>query len=271
MAALAFAVLGVVFLFRGFAATYTSAEAETGTISGKAAKVDDTAASAGKAVKFGSTGTVPSGVVKIMPLGSSTIDGGGSSSDAGFRPELYQVLTQQEGMNVDFVGSRQNGPTTNFDRDHEGHGGWKIGTGDGDKDLSREVVGWLNTYKPDIIIFYAGFNDIGDATGAETAARFDAIAAKIFNTLPKVRLIAGTTMVPFDYPSSHQNQIRQYNAGMEPVAAKYRSQGRFLQIVDINGVITKDDHSDSVHANDSGYHKMVPVWLAGIRATYPTF
>jgi|GEM_PF-5417231 len=210
---------------------------------------------------------VPTRQIKIMPLGSSTVEGNGSSNGSGFRYELYNKLVQEDKLNADFVGSMANGPASGYDRNHEGHAGWTIGS---NSSLSASVVGWLNTYKPDVILFYAGLNDIrGGATGAETAVRFDAIAGKIFATSPNVKLIAGTTMKTTDNPSQ-QEQIRQFNIRMEPIAEKYRSQGRYLRIVDIDAVITPADHYDTIHANDSGYRKMVPVWLSGIRAAYPS-
>lgn len=210
---------------------------------------------------------VPTRQIKIMPFGSSTIVGTGSSNGAGFRPELYAKLTQEDKLNVDFVGSQANGPTSNFDRNHEGHSGWTIGN---NSSLSASVQGWLNTYKPDVMLFYAGMNDLrGGASGAETASRFDAITAKIFATSPNIKLIAATTMKKTDEPSLNV-RVADYNSRMYPIAEKYRSQGKYLQIIDIDAVITPADHYDSIHANDAGYRKMVPVWLAGIRATYPT-
>jgi hypothetical protein len=210
----------------------------------------------------------PTATIKIMPLGSSSITGDGSSKGAGFRPELYTKLTQDERLKVDFVGSQTNGPTSGFDRDHEGHSGWYIGN---NESLSAGVTGWMNTYSPDIILFYAGMNDLrSGASGADTAARFDAIAGKIFAAKPEVRLIAATTMHPFD-DAALATKVRDYNTRMEPVAKKYRDAGRYLQVIDLDAVITASDHADSIHANDAGYSKMVPVWLSGIRATYPTF
>lgn len=210
---------------------------------------------------------VPTRPIKIMPFGSSTIVGTGSTNGAGFRPELYTKLVQEDKLNVDFVGSQANGPTSNFDRNHEGHSGWTIGN---NSSLSASVVGWLNTYSPDVMLFYAGMNDLrGGASGAETASRFDAIAAKIFGAKPNLKLIAATTMKKTDEPSLNV-QVTDYNSRMYTIAEKYRTQGKYLQIVDIDAVITPADHYDSLHANDSGYRKMVPVWLTGIRATYPT-
>jgi lysophospholipase L1-like esterase len=272
LCALVFAALGVTFLFRGFAATSNvTAEAETGVISGKANEVSDEAASAGKAVKFGSVGTVPSGVVKIMPFGSSTIVGK-PESEGGFRPKLYQLLTA-DGLNRDFVGSQSSGPSSLPDKNHEGHSGWTIGADN--EQLSKEVVGWLNTYNPDIMIFYAGTNDIiAGKSATETTVRLDNIANKIFTQSPNIRLIVGTIIIPQlsgRVDKTKQDYAREYNTSMETVAAKYRGQGKYMQVVNISGAVGPGDYLDDLHANASGNSKMADVWAAGIRATYPTF
>jgi lysophospholipase L1-like esterase len=214
-----------------------------------------------------SSNPTPTRQIKLMPLGSSSVEGTGSTNGSGFRYELYNTLVQTDKLNVDFVGSAANGPTSGYDRNHEGHSGWTIGN---NSSLSASVVGWITTYKPDVVIFYAGLNDLrGGASAADTASRFDAIAGKIFATKADIKLIAGTTMKKTDEPSLN-TKIVDFNSRMYPIAEKYRSQGKYLQIVDIDGAVTSADHYDSIHANDNGYHKMVPVWLSGIRATYPS-
>jgi len=211
--------------------------------------------------------SVPTRQIKIMPFGSSTVEGTGSSNGSGFRYELYNKLKSEDKLDVDFVGSAANGPSSGYDRNHEGHSGWTIGN---NSSLSASVVDWLNTYNPDVMLFYAGLNDLrGGASAADTASRFDAIAAKIFATKPTIKMIAGTTMKKTDEPALN-TKIVDFNARMKPIAERYRAQGKYLQIVDIDGVITNADHYDSIHANDAGYKKMVPVWLAGIRAAYPS-
>lgn len=208
-------------------------------------------------------------VIKIMPLGSSTVEGTGSSNGAGFRYPLYKALVGIDKRSVDFVGSKVNGPS-DYDRNHEGHSGWNIGT-TGATDLNTYVSGWMNTYKPDIVLFYAGTNDLGNgASAADTAARFDALSAKVFAASPNVKLIAATLMHPIDN-ATVATKARDFNSRMGPIAQKYRNQGRYMQIVDFDGIITNADHYDGLHANDSGYAKQAAALLTAIRATYPSF
>jgi lysophospholipase L1-like esterase len=252
------------------------AEAEVGIATGNLAKPTEAGASGGQAVKFGSF-TVPTKALKLMPFGSSTIVGGGDPAGAGFRQKLWDKLTQQDKLTVNFVGSVSSGPT-GFDRDHEGHGGWTIGTGSNSgTDLNAIVVNQLNTYKPDIMVFFAGTNDIitDKVDSATVTARLDAITAKIFTNSPDIRLIVGKIIIPQQSASittTMQANARQFNDSMESVAVKYRNQGRYMRIVDAGGVVNSPSlYADDLHTNPAGYTLMTEVWYKGIRDTYPTF
>ena len=63
-------------------------------------------------------------VNKIMPLGDSITRGiAGSTDDTGYRRSLYFALVGA-GFPVDFVGNHNDGIPDDFDKNHEGHGGW---------------------------------------------------------------------------------------------------------------------------------------------------
>ena len=63
-------------------------------------------------------------MIRIMPLGDSITWGTGSSDQTGYRRSLFLSLTGA-GYPVDFVGSRSNGIPNDFDKFHEGHGGFR--------------------------------------------------------------------------------------------------------------------------------------------------
>ncbi len=92
--------------------------------------------------------------VRIMPLGDSITEGVlGSSDDTGYRRALYLSLTAA-GHSVNFVGSLANGTPTDFDRDHEGHSGWRA------DQIRNNISSWLTTNPADIILLHIGTNDI---------------------------------------------------------------------------------------------------------------
>lgn len=207
--------------------------------------------------------------IKVMPIGSSTVQGEYSSNGAGFRYPLYKTMTTVDKKTVDFVGSQFNGPN-DYDRNHEGHSGWMIGS-NGPLDLNTYITNWMNTYKPDIVIFYAGTNDLGNnASAADTAARFDLISSKIFAAAPATKFIVGSLFHPIDN-SSVAAKARDFNARLKPIADKYRSQGRSMQIVDLDSIITNADHANGLHLNDNGYNKVAAAFLNAVRTTYTSF
>src|SRR2546421_8132061 len=75
--------------------------------------------------------------IKIMPLGDSITYGQGSSTRGGYRLPLWNEL-RTRGFPLEYVGSIQSGPTS-FDRENEGHPGWKI------NQIAAQVVHWLMT------------------------------------------------------------------------------------------------------------------------------
>ncbi|MCD4689947.1 hypothetical protein K8S17_00635, partial [bacterium] len=90
----------------------------------------------------------------IMPLGDSITDGAaGSTDNTGYRRPLFLQL-EAGGYDVDFVGSLIGGIPTDFDRDHEGHGGWHA------NQIRDNIYNWLVSTPADIVILHIGTNDV---------------------------------------------------------------------------------------------------------------
>ena len=75
--------------------------------------------------------------IVVMPLGDSLTDG--YNIPGGYRIDLVSRLDADD-LDVDFVGSLRNGPSSLRDRDHEGHSG-SAST----RSPSRWTAGWLDT------------------------------------------------------------------------------------------------------------------------------
>jgi hypothetical protein len=99
-------------------------------------------------------------VIKIMPLGDSITAG---DRYGGYRRLLYDLLTR-DGIRFEFVGSLKGGDIPNAH--HEGHSGWRI-----DQIESGIAGGWLDTYRPDLVLLHIGTNDIWQHKGANASAR----------------------------------------------------------------------------------------------------
>ena len=96
---------------------------------------------------------------KILPLGASRVEGARPEYES-YRYELWKQL-KENGWQFDFIGTQKDDASyplfesNNFDKDHEGRGGWTSG------DILEDINDWLNTTGPvDIaLISSPGGND----------------------------------------------------------------------------------------------------------------
>lgn len=97
---------------------------------------------------------------KILPLGASRVEGAKPLYES-YRYELWKDLIEN-GWNFDFIGTQSDDASyplfnsNNFDKDHEGRGGWTSGQ------ILNDLNDWLiETGAPDIVLFSSpGGNDI---------------------------------------------------------------------------------------------------------------
>lgn len=96
---------------------------------------------------------------KIMSLGASRVEGARPEYES-FRYELWKDLKEND-WNFDFIGTQSDDASypvfqsNNFDKDHEGRGGWTSG------EILNGLDDWLNqTGSPDIVLLSSpGGND----------------------------------------------------------------------------------------------------------------
>ena len=108
--------------------------------------------------------------IRIMPLGDSITQGSSSGvADEAFQVSFRKVLYDrlwEKGYVVDdeiFVGTQESGESvTDFDPDHEGHGGWtaeEIVKGRPVMDLDAgNLAIWLAERQPSIVLLHIGTN-----------------------------------------------------------------------------------------------------------------
>ena len=134
-------------------------------------------------------------LLRIMPLGDSITEGAGAASTAGYRGPLWTLLANA-GYNVDYVGSNTTNPdTTNgMDRDHEGHGGWRIDTTSGGNGIFEMLPTWFSSIEsPDIILLHIGTNDSGADT-LNTMTRTTALLDRLYAMQPSAHVVVSTIM-----------------------------------------------------------------------------
>lgn len=192
-----------------------------------------------------------------MPLGDSITKGvSGSSDSTGYRRTLYLSLTGA-GHSVNFVGSQANGHPTDFDRDHEGHGGYRA------DQIRDSISSWLTTNPADIILLHIGTNDISQgqsvsSTVSEVNQILDRIDAKSTSIVVFLARIINRN-------DSYSATTTTYNIQLQALANTRIANGDLITVVDMEAALNyPSDLADVVHPNDAGYAKMAQCWFTSL-------
>lgn len=200
--------------------------------------------------------------VKIMPLGDSNTRGKDSKM-TGYRDDLWNMF-KDEGYNVNFVGSLENGPSS-FDNDHEGHGGYTIKGSGGSGELLPKVTGWLKKAVPDVVLLMAGTNDFlkqKNTTAEQTKKELGELIDKIFSWSSDVELFVAS-LPPINSTNRPEaaNKNKEFNDLIPKLLAESRYKDKKLHFVDTRKKLTTKDLSDNVHLTSKGYNKLAQAWF----------
>jgi lysophospholipase L1-like esterase len=202
------------------------------------------------------TTTITPATIKVMPLGDSITDG--FTVAGGYRIKLWSLI-KSNGYAVDFVGSMSNGPAELGDKNHEGHSGWRI------DQIDTNINGWMDSYKPQIVLLHIGTNDIAqnyDLTNAPN--RVGALIDKICARLPAGGKLYVAKIIPLSTADWNQ-KINSFNLQVAAIVQTKANQGKPVYIVDMYSALTTADLADGVHPNMTGYNKMADVWFSAFR------
>jgi hypothetical protein len=210
----------------------------------------------------------PDRPVRYLPVGDSITEGYPGEL-GGYRTLLWQQLVQQDGDDIDFVGSQSSGPPELGDRDHEGHGGWCIAGSCGghpERAVAPKMQGWIRQYRPDIVSVHLGTNDLNKgADGVETARRMDHLLGSIYAADPDVQVILVKIVAGEQKPEQHAI----YAAALSTVASRYQTEGRRLTVVDMSRLLTMPTHFvDGIHPTQFGYDMMARALRPAVAAAY---
>jgi lysophospholipase L1-like esterase len=193
----------------------------------------------------------------IMPLGDSITWGTPAPRYGGYR-HLLGTLLAHDGYSVEFVGSGQSGLGAIPSPNNEGHPGWTI------RRLMKGIdsAGWLETYRPDIVLLHIGTNDLRPRVGGAAAApdNLSALLDDILRRLPRAHVIVAQ-IIPFRPGPDPDHQ--SYNAAIPGIVA---SKGARVSVVDMQNVLSPSDYADGLHPKAVGYDKMARAWEPAIRA-----
>ncbi len=211
------------------------------------------------------TSTPAAQPIRIMPLGDSITQG--DSEHNTYRRALWKSL-EAEGYRVEFVGSlrahhRGAPPLDDFDRDHEGHWGFRT-----DEVLDR-IRAWVIESEPDVLLIHLGSNDVFqgesiDTTVSELSEMIDAVReSRPRATFLLAQIIPTTT-------GGANASIRVLNARIPEVAASKSTPASRVIVVDqFTGFDATRQTYDGVHPNPDGEIHLSDRWLEALEEILP--
>ena len=199
----------------------------------------------------------PPGVLRVMPLGASSTEGTGSPATAGYRLPLWQRLTA-DGVRIDYVGSRSDGPPALPDRDHEGRPGWTAGR------MAGFAGDWVLAADPDVVLLHAGTNDLLDGASAPVvAARLDLLLTRVFAAAPQVHVVLAGVWAPLPGQAAAKTELARLTPG---VVAAHRARGHSVEFADTSRLFTGSRTVDGLHAGPAAYRSIARMWGDRIEA-----
>jgi len=192
---------------------------------------------------------------KILPLGASRVEGAKSEYES-YRYELWKDL-MENGWNFDFMGTQSDEASyplfnsSNFDKDHEGRGGWTSGQ------ILNGLNDWLTeTGTPDIVLFSSpGGNDILTNLDYNKAiANINAIIDMLQTNNPNVTIIV-EQLAPgrSDFMTTEfTNAFNQMKTDILMIASNQTTPESKVIAVDMFTGFNDSHLADNVHYNIAG-------------------
>jgi lysophospholipase L1-like esterase len=189
------------------------------------------------------------GAVRVMPLGASSTVGKGSPETAGYRGPLQELLAR-DGVDVDLVGSLNNGPGSVPDRDHEGRSGITL------EAMEPHVAGWVRKAGPDVILLHNGTNDLLQGAAAEEAAvRLEGVLSEIVAVSDAHVIVAGV------WGERGDERTREEFERLSAVTvARFWERGHSMRFVDATDLLRPDELADGLHPDTEGYQRIAEMW-----------
>ncbi|KAF8646664.1 hypothetical protein AX16_007162 [Volvariella volvacea WC 439] len=199
--------------------------------------------------------------VRIMPLGDSI-----TGSPGCWRATLYNNLRSSGFTNIDMVGSLPDpGCGVQYDGDNEGHGGY-LATNIANQ---NQLVGWLASTRPDIVMMHLGTNDVwNNVATSNIITAFSKLVDQMRASNPNMKILVAQ-IIPMNWFSCSDcnNRVIALNNAIVTWAPTKNATNSPITIVDqYTGFNAASDTIDGVHPNDSGNAKIAQKWLAPLQA-----
>jgi lysophospholipase L1-like esterase len=205
--------------------------------------------------------SVPSRIVKIMPIGDSITAG------PYYRLPLVRAMVEA-GCPVDFVGTF-NGvgdvlpdDAAQLDLDHQAVGGATSA------DIRSQFAGWIEDQQPDIALVYLGINDLyHDLTRDQTLENLEAIIGDLRERNNSVTVLVAQIMPGVAVGAA----VADLNAQIQLLADRLDTAASPVVAVDMaEGVDVETDLVDGVHPNEARDAEMAARWIDALRGELST-
>jgi lysophospholipase L1-like esterase len=253
-----------------------------GSLAGSGGAAGGGAAGGGAGMPAGSggmAGTGGAGPVRIMPLGD------GITASTCMRAFLWKKLTDNAYPAFDFVGSRTSADTctpTDYDKNHEGHSGYRVSDllsatsqhtdsgGDPYTGSSADLAAWFDGRPADIVLMLFGSNDFLSTTSsaADVQNAYSAILARLRSVNARVTLLVGLLppMSTAKCNTSCASRLSDLNGAMPGWAASASTADSRVVVVDLNSEFDVTNTTDGVKPNDTGAQFLADQWYAAMSA-----
>jgi len=224
--------------------------------------------------------SVTSAQVRILPLGDSITHGG--QGHASYRYRLWEML-RQAGRHFAFVGTQQgifggDPPVlawypqylTAFDRDHEGHWGWRT------DQIVAVAPSVAQASQPDVVLVHLGTNDIGQQGAAgvvNASAHLRTLIGQLRAERPDVTILLAQVIPigPGTSYSANAAQVAPLNAAIAAIAADSTRPASPVLLIDQHtgfdlGTMMQ---SDGLHPDTLGESRMAGVWRDALLPLLP--
>ena len=204
--------------------------------------------------------TINTKKINIMPLGDSITQGIHiDSKNTSYRRDLYKLL-KYNNFEIDFVGSMKNGSISDFDKDHEGHGGWHA------NQIQDSIYNWLIKNPADIILLHIGTNDLNkEESPTIIIQEIDQILSEVDRYEEKRNVPVKVVLATLINHLSYTEQSQELNNYITELVKNRQINNDLIILADMNKYLEGTNYYlDNVHPNELGYKKMAEVWLEKI-------
>ena len=198
--------------------------------------------------------------LKIMPLGDSITQGIHiNSKNIGYRRDLYNLLTYYN-FEFDFVGSMKDGSISDFDKDHEGHGGWHA------NQIQDSIYNWLIKNPADIILLHIGTNDLNkQQLPSIIIQEIEQILCQVDKYEQKYNVPVKVILAKLINHLLYIEETNELNDYITQLVKNRQINNDLITLVDMNKSLDETKYYlDNVHPNELGYKKMAELWLEKI-------